>query len=285
MTERIVPLDSLTLDWRVNIRADLDEPTVLRYMEILDQLPPVIIVQFGEDMLLSDGFHRMEAAARLGRKSIRADVRKGTLALAVQLGSLGNLRHGLPLQDEELELAVWRLHQKPPDGPGWSQRQIAGETGMTQKRVWTLLMHHEQQENAPVNQVVATAVARAPKVLQRELARAAVEEGWSSAEVRAIVREVENDPDAVRHVMQNARPHLVAMRERLTYVRMFDNALHAIQQLDSIGITPERLVGLADLATQERWRQNLPTLVRYAQNGADRLNLGGRLRALPGGER
>lgn len=283
--EQLVRIEDLAFDEQVNIRIDLDEPTVLRYMEILDQLPPVLIVQTPEGPVLSDGFHRVEAAARLGRKVVRATVVLGEHSLAVQLGSLANLEHGLPLQEDELETAIWRLHLKPPLGPGWTQREIAKQTGFTQKRVWLLIQHHEQRQHAPVNQLTAGVLARAPKDLQAELARAAVDEKWTAADVRAVVREVERDPNAVRHVMDEARPHLSAMRERLAYVRMLDSALHTLQQLQAVGVTPARIVGLLDdPETHARWTAQLPQAVEYLAETERRLTAGGSLRVLKGGQ-
>ena len=52
----------------LNPRAQLCEETISRYMESFDALPPVSI-QEGTGVLV-DGFHRVEAATRLGAEAI-----------------------------------------------------------------------------------------------------------------------------------------------------------------------------------------------------------------------
>ncbi len=62
----------------------LDEDKVARYAQILDQLPPVAVFELGDGLLLVDGYHRVEAARRLGRKMVRAEVRQGSREDALQ---------------------------------------------------------------------------------------------------------------------------------------------------------------------------------------------------------
>ncbi len=40
----------------------LDEGKVARYAQILDQLPPVVVFDLGDELLLVGGYHRVEAA-------------------------------------------------------------------------------------------------------------------------------------------------------------------------------------------------------------------------------
>jgi ParB-like chromosome segregation protein Spo0J len=57
----------------------------------LDQLPPVMVFESDDGLLLVDGYHRMEAARRLGRTVVRAQVRQGSredaLRFAVDLAA------------------------------------------------------------------------------------------------------------------------------------------------------------------------------------------------------
>jgi hypothetical protein len=62
----------------------LDEGKVARYAQILDQLPPVVVFDLGDELLLVGGYHRVEAARRLGRPVIGAQVRQGSLADALR---------------------------------------------------------------------------------------------------------------------------------------------------------------------------------------------------------
>jgi hypothetical protein len=62
----------------------LDEDKVARYAHILDQLPPVVVFDLGDELLLVDGYHRVEAARRLGQPMIGAQVRQGSRADALR---------------------------------------------------------------------------------------------------------------------------------------------------------------------------------------------------------
>ena len=55
-----------------------DEGRIRYYMEALDDSPPVIVYDDGSEMTLAAGHHRVEAARRLGRRTIWAEVRRGS---------------------------------------------------------------------------------------------------------------------------------------------------------------------------------------------------------------
>ena len=66
-------------------RRHLDQDRVRRYAEVLDQLPPVTVFAIEDQtLLLVDGYHRLAAAQQAGRTTVRADVRLGTKAEALQ---------------------------------------------------------------------------------------------------------------------------------------------------------------------------------------------------------
>lgn len=56
----------------------IDEEKVTRYALMLDRLPPVVIFDIGGDLLVVDGYHRINAARRLGRPTVKAQVWRGT---------------------------------------------------------------------------------------------------------------------------------------------------------------------------------------------------------------
>ena len=56
---------------------------------------PLIVFNKGDQYWLADGFHRFEAAQRVGRGSVSCDVRKGTLEDAQDFALRANSRHGL----------------------------------------------------------------------------------------------------------------------------------------------------------------------------------------------
>jgi ParB-like chromosome segregation protein Spo0J len=66
-------------------RRHLDQDRVRRYAELLDQLPPVVVFELGDQtLLLADGYHRVAAAQLAGRTTVQADVRVGTKEQALQ---------------------------------------------------------------------------------------------------------------------------------------------------------------------------------------------------------
>ncbi|HZD80277.1 MAG TPA: hypothetical protein VE646_09590 [Actinomycetota bacterium] len=56
----------------------LDHARMQRFTAILDELPPVVVFDTPEGMLLADGYHRLAAARRLGRDSLEAEIKRGT---------------------------------------------------------------------------------------------------------------------------------------------------------------------------------------------------------------
>jgi ParB-like chromosome segregation protein Spo0J len=78
----------------------LDPEQVERYRRSIDRLPPVVVFDTEDGLLLADGHHRLAAAAAEGRETIEADVRIGSrsdaLAFAVAAGAA---QTGLPPED------------------------------------------------------------------------------------------------------------------------------------------------------------------------------------------
>src|SRR3954462_6478688 len=101
MEIRELPLDELVLDPNLNLRDRLDDFTVERYAEAWQRMPPVTVYEVEGQWLLADGLHRHAAAVMLGRKSIPAEIRAGTLEDALDFVAGVNLFHGLPLTRTE----------------------------------------------------------------------------------------------------------------------------------------------------------------------------------------
>ena len=64
METKMILLDEILIDSSINIRDELDEDTIERYMECFDQLPPIIVFNYNGDFnyILADGFHRCKVA-------------------------------------------------------------------------------------------------------------------------------------------------------------------------------------------------------------------------------
>ena len=68
----------------IDPEAHLDAARVERYARPLDALPPVVVVDTPEGLLLADGYHRVAASRRLGLEEVEAEVRTGTRRDALQ---------------------------------------------------------------------------------------------------------------------------------------------------------------------------------------------------------
>lgn len=127
-----LPLEELVLDPALNLRDRLDQETVDRYLESWESLPPVTVFEVEGRWLLADGVHRHAAAVTLGRRAIKAEVREGTYAEALDYVAGANLQHGLPLSRAERHRAVevkLRLHHARSD------RHLSEELGVGRELV------------------------------------------------------------------------------------------------------------------------------------------------------
>lgn len=95
---KTINIQAIVIDKGTQSREKISEETVTDYAEAMeagDQFPPITVFHDGVDYYLADGFHRLHATQRLGKTSIQADVKTGTLRDAI-LYSLGaNDKHGL----------------------------------------------------------------------------------------------------------------------------------------------------------------------------------------------
>lgn len=73
-----VRIADLLADAPIDPGVHLDAARVERYADVLDELPPVVVFDTEEGLLLTDGYHRVAAARRLGRETIEAEVRPGS---------------------------------------------------------------------------------------------------------------------------------------------------------------------------------------------------------------
>jgi len=107
-------------DSELQTRVALNEETLQEYAEIYREdeykLPPVEAVQVGlsDPLLLTDGFHRVEAARRAGRTRIRCLLTKGTPTDALKAALKANAEHGLRRTNADKRKAL---------GMAWDRRE------------------------------------------------------------------------------------------------------------------------------------------------------------------
>lgn len=134
MTIMIDTIESAGLQTRVEINEDV----VSEYAEVLREggtFPPIVLYTTDpkSDLLaksvyfLADGFHRLEAAKRLGRFEIEAEVREGDRTAALKAALKANAAHGLRRTNADkrhaLELA-WE-NRRELFGADPSSRELA----------------------------------------------------------------------------------------------------------------------------------------------------------------
>src|SRR4051794_30288846 len=97
METRDVELELDTLDYSdTQTRAALDQDAIDHYAEILrngGKLDPALVFQEGDRYWPATGKHRFEAHRRVGRTTMRCEIRAGGKADAIVAGCQDNERH------------------------------------------------------------------------------------------------------------------------------------------------------------------------------------------------
>lgn len=107
-----ININNVIIDKGTQSRAQISEETVTDYAEAMaagDTFPPVTVYFDGVDYYLADGFHRLHAIKRLGKTSIQADVRTGTLRDAILFSLGANNNHGLRRSNADKRKCVMTL--------------------------------------------------------------------------------------------------------------------------------------------------------------------------------
>ncbi len=190
-----VKLADITIEPDISIRAGrLDGDTVKRYMDVLDTMPPVIIYRAPKKaLILADGFHRCEAAKRLKRETIRAEIRSGGQEAALEFAAFANLSHGRNLTLAERDTAIARLYGiKGKDGKRkWTQRTLATKLSMSQEAVNRALKSAKGEEvtgDSHASRGDLALVADLEKDAAAALLTLKEGDGWSRDELAAAVR-------------------------------------------------------------------------------------------------
>jgi uncharacterized protein (DUF1015 family) len=95
-----LPVARLSRDSIERSRPHLDPERVAYYVEHFDEAIPVVVFDIGGVLLLADGYHRVAAAEKLGRATVKADLRKGQRGDALRFAiDLARQQRGLTEQD------------------------------------------------------------------------------------------------------------------------------------------------------------------------------------------
>jgi ParB-like nuclease domain len=134
----LVDIASLVRDEALQPRAALDEATVVEYLVAMQEgakFPPVEVVETPDgDLLLVDGWRRVEAAERGEYTKLYARVWTGTRDEAIEFAAQRNAKHGLKRNEADLRKVVSMLIALPR----WAQAsnvKIAKHVGVSE---WTI---------------------------------------------------------------------------------------------------------------------------------------------------
>lgn len=124
-----VPLGAIRLGYSPR-REWLDDKHVRALLEVIDQLPPIIVHEGSRTVI--DGIHRLEAHRRASRTTIQVIFFSGDDMEALALAIRANVGHGKPLTLSEREAAAATLLGRCPER---SNRWIARVCGLSHSTV------------------------------------------------------------------------------------------------------------------------------------------------------
>ncbi len=196
-----VEIKDLVVDQAIDIRSSLDEETIERYAESFEGMPPVVVFDMGEGLLLADGFHRIAAAERLSRSEIDAEIKKGTREDALEYAAIANTRHGRPLSKDEQREAVRRLSALHRD---WDRQHVAETIGVSEDFVRRTLQadevkRHTSRVSVDLGDAHYQEIATAPRENWGDLVERAAERSWSVLETRAAVQTLRSEKIPVEY--------------------------------------------------------------------------------------
>lgn len=100
-----VYLSDLIIDPAYQIRSKVDPATVARYVDVKKsggELPAIRVMVVEGAPTLVDGWHRVEAARKIGEAFVIAEITEGTEADLRWAAAMANLAHGLQYKKAEL---------------------------------------------------------------------------------------------------------------------------------------------------------------------------------------
>ena len=130
----VIPLSDIQDDGTTQMRvAGIDPSVVADYADAMEAgavFPPIIVYHDGEQYWPGDGFHRIDAARRIGRETINADIREGGRRDALLLAASANATHGLRRTQADKRKSVETL-LRDPEWSRWSDREIGEPTKLS----------------------------------------------------------------------------------------------------------------------------------------------------------
>jgi ParB-like chromosome segregation protein Spo0J len=148
-----VAVASIVLDPELQPRAVVSPQLVREYAYAMDagaQFPPIVCFSIDGQLLLADGWHRLEAWKRLGAGEVEVDVREGGRDEALLFSREYNAKHGARFTAADKRRAIVLYLNHPRFGL-WANREIARRLGVDHKSVAAhrLKLRHRQEGKPP----------------------------------------------------------------------------------------------------------------------------------------
>lgn len=127
----------ITCNAGTQLRDGVDQTVVDHYAEMAEDgspFPPVKVFHDGGRYYLADGFHRLEAAKKLGAQQVECDVEEGTLRDARWYACGANAHHGKAMSLKERQLAVMTAVEIK-EGSATNLSEIARHCGVHRQTV------------------------------------------------------------------------------------------------------------------------------------------------------
>lgn len=166
----LILLARVRLDGGTQPRVEMDLDLIDEYAEHLASLPPVLVMFDGKHHWLCDGYHRLKAHQKAGKKEILAEVRKGTRREAILLSLGVNAEHGLRRTNADIRRAVETM-LKDDEWSQWPDEKVAAACAVTRQTV----IRHRQRLRGETNKGqngVVTVLQSATPMLPEEWAYA-----------------------------------------------------------------------------------------------------------------
>ena len=127
MKAKMISLNQIKLDQKIQPRVNLSESTIKEYAEDIlmgAKFPPVDLFFDGEINWLADGYHRYHAMKKAEKDSIKANIHEGKHRDAILFSVKANANHGLRRTNEDKNRAVEKL-LIDPEWRQWSDVVIS----------------------------------------------------------------------------------------------------------------------------------------------------------------
>ncbi len=159
--KKSLPLIGITVDQSLQVRVgglDADHlDSIVTKLTNGGEIDRAIVVFRTPDgkYLLADGFHRLEAYKRVGRKNVVCEVHDGDWEAARLFAETANMEHGLRINNEDkkgiLESRLTRKYYENEDGILASNAVIAADLGVTDRTIAGWIQELVTGKNFPVD--------------------------------------------------------------------------------------------------------------------------------------